>query len=116
MDKSKLVISIRYISLFLILINYSTYLDTLSIAMLLLFFINNQFRFFNLKKKKVLNYISIFLEIFIVIIIYNHINNILSSSIPFLPCSSPFIIFLIFILLITFNYYNIKKSTCGTFK
>lgn len=70
MDKSKLVISIRYISLFLILINYSTYLDTLSIAMLLLFFINNQFRFFNLKKQKVLNYISIFLEIFIVIIIY----------------------------------------------
>ena len=70
MDKSKLVIYIRYISLFLILINYAIYLDTLSIVMLLLFFINNQFRFFNLKKQKVLNYISIFFEIFIVIIIY----------------------------------------------
>lgn len=70
MDKSKLVIYIRYISLFLILINYTIYLDTLSIVMLLLFFINNQFRFFNLKKQKVLNYISIFFEIFIVIIIY----------------------------------------------
>ena len=77
MDKSKLIIFIRYISLFLILINYSTYFDSLSvpiIALLLLFFINNQIRFFNFKNHKIPNYISIFLEIFVVFIMYNFTN------------------------------------------
>lgn len=73
MDKSKLILYIRYISLFLVLIDYSSYFNMLSLSVvtvLLLFFINNQLRFFNLQKHKIQNYISIFLEIFIVLTMY----------------------------------------------
>ncbi len=78
MDKSKLFTSVRYISIFLILINISNYVDNLSwliIALILLYFINNQIRFFNFENHKKLNYMSLFLEFFIILSIYSISHN-----------------------------------------
>lgn len=77
MDKRKLLVAIRYLSLLLTIIaavvdiKVGTSIDIYFISLFLLFIINNQFRFFSLSKKSLFYIGSLVLEVILGMVIFN---------------------------------------------
>lgn len=76
MNRKKLVIFIRYLSLFILVVSYlnnaeNTLYSIMTIILLFLIIINNQVRFFSLPNKNRIVLISCFLELILIFILYN---------------------------------------------
>lgn len=126
MNKNNLYVSIRYMSLFIVLIdilNKSKNVSTLLIFWLLFFIVNNQFRYFNLINNTFKVY-SLCIELILIYILSKYINTI--SLFYFIPLildttflninKFKYIFFIVILLLnICINYntstFNLLQST-----